>query len=864
MKEVFVNDRPHTIVEFKSDWDARHTSSDIDELYNVVIHENVGSNRFAVPPPTSFPNEDGFTATWSSGNVEMTWEDNADNEGCFKIFRQPWNGDLNITWYDDPHLIDHAGGTNTESYTDNDDALNSMPYGQIIAYGIRTLTCDTSIIVEDTARKPFPGIAPARDIADVIPLLIADIDDPMIPGESGEIAWAAAIDENTGEEPDDILIDVSYDEGVTYTNVATVTDPGSYKLLGTEVNDDGYTIAYYGYDGEESWTPSSSLNPSSFLKYRYRVVLESGDTVTGYSRKNYTLANGSGFAYSTGYTGYKFDYNDDKIGMVYSDENYRVQYAESDDGVVWDTTILVDSAGVLPTLAMVDTIPIVVWRDTSSTNNSIDIGISGQSAYPFYDGPGYPIQIHSEVGLHAMGADSFCVGVVATYGQSLYNLAALSLTEVRAAPTDTSFGGVNLYYVSNPDTFIDKAPAMVVDANHNTYYAFEYDDKTIFIYHSGANTYVDTLSDSAWCHPSMTISAGNVDVLYADVVSGDSALLRKSHYLGADGWHPRTDTAIDPLDYFLLCSSAGPYVLAEDADHDLSLLCWDEIAYEMETEALTDSCFNPSMRLSRVNDDPELMMCWTRKVDSNYYVVSERVGMSGTKVSHARHYGGDGDNDPMTVLCSTTDTYGSYDVDVIADSIKYRVENLDTSIDYKLYLEFYGDPDGSDSTEVIVTAAGEVDTVSVYADSLVVDTLEIDSLGSDLDIKLANDDDAGMVRYVLYEEPESDIEYFMPGVEEPPTPTVTPFCLYQPFPNPFNNKTTIRYSIPYAAHVDLKVYDVTGRVVTNLISDNVEPGVHELLWNGKDDLRRKCAAGVYFVRFETEDYQASKKMVLVK
>ncbi|MBN2378579.1 T9SS type A sorting domain-containing protein [candidate division WOR-3 bacterium] len=111
----------------------------------------------------------------------------------------------------------------------------------------------------------------------------------------------------------------------------------------------------------------------------------------------------------------------------------------------------------------------------------------------------------------------------------------------------------------------------------------------------------------------------------------------------------------------------------------------------------------------------------------------------------------------------------------------------------------------------------------------------------------------------------SDSGIFMMGSPgEDMMPIEIPFCLYQPFPNPFGNAATIRYSLPYATHVSLKVYDVSGRLVNNLVDREVQAGVHQLQWTGKDDLNRKCASGVYFVRFAADDYTASKKMVLVK
>jgi hypothetical protein len=112
----------------------------------------------------------------------------------------------------------------------------------------------------------------------------------------------------------------------------------------------------------------------------------------------------------------------------------------------------------------------------------------------------------------------------------------------------------------------------------------------------------------------------------------------------------------------------------------------------------------------------------------------------------------------------------------------------------------------------------------------------------------------------------TDAGMYTLGMAGPPLlkPQPIPFCLYQPYPNPFTNAATIRYSLPYTTNVSLKIYDVSGRLVSKLVDGEVIPGVHTVNWTGKDDVNRRCAAGVYFVRFTAGDYQASKKMVLIK
>jgi hypothetical protein len=84
-------------------------------------------------------------------------------------------------------------------------------------------------------------------------------------------------------------------------------------------------------------------------------------------------------------------------------------------------------------------------------------------------------------------------------------------------------------------------------------------------------------------------------------------------------------------------------------------------------------------------------------------------------------------------------------------------------------------------------------------------------------------------------------------------------------PNPFNPVTSIDYDVPEGAGpVNIAVFDVAGRMVTTLYSGHHEPGVHRITWNGRDSRGRSVASGIYFVRLEAMDFQASRKMVLLK
>ncbi|MFH1690922.1 MAG: right-handed parallel beta-helix repeat-containing protein [Candidatus Eisenbacteria bacterium] len=84
-------------------------------------------------------------------------------------------------------------------------------------------------------------------------------------------------------------------------------------------------------------------------------------------------------------------------------------------------------------------------------------------------------------------------------------------------------------------------------------------------------------------------------------------------------------------------------------------------------------------------------------------------------------------------------------------------------------------------------------------------------------------------------------------------------------PNPFGLETSIAYSLPEPAAVTLKVYDVTGRLVRNLLVDaRKEAGRHAVAWDGRDGRGGMVASGVYFCRLEAEAEVLTEKVMLVR
>jgi len=88
--------------------------------------------------------------------------------------------------------------------------------------------------------------------------------------------------------------------------------------------------------------------------------------------------------------------------------------------------------------------------------------------------------------------------------------------------------------------------------------------------------------------------------------------------------------------------------------------------------------------------------------------------------------------------------------------------------------------------------------------------------------------------------------------------------LLQNTPNPFNPITTIRFSLERRQHVQLRVFDLTGRLVRTLLDGNFSAGLKSVTWDGTDDLGRAVASGLYFYRLEAEDGVFVRKMIMLK
>jgi photosystem II stability/assembly factor-like uncharacterized protein len=84
------------------------------------------------------------------------------------------------------------------------------------------------------------------------------------------------------------------------------------------------------------------------------------------------------------------------------------------------------------------------------------------------------------------------------------------------------------------------------------------------------------------------------------------------------------------------------------------------------------------------------------------------------------------------------------------------------------------------------------------------------------------------------------------------------------YPNPFQTSTTVRYTLPESSPVVVTVYDVLGRHVAELVNEMQAIGVHDVVWDGLDQLGNTVGTGVYFVQVHAGERTESHTMVLMR
>lgn len=93
------------------------------------------------------------------------------------------------------------------------------------------------------------------------------------------------------------------------------------------------------------------------------------------------------------------------------------------------------------------------------------------------------------------------------------------------------------------------------------------------------------------------------------------------------------------------------------------------------------------------------------------------------------------------------------------------------------------------------------------------------------------------------------------------TTDINSFILHEAYPNPFNPSTNIKYTIPQAANISIKVYGILGNLIGEIVNEYMNPGTYTVKFNSSE---YNLSSGVYFYTIRAGSFVSTKKMVLTK
>ena len=84
------------------------------------------------------------------------------------------------------------------------------------------------------------------------------------------------------------------------------------------------------------------------------------------------------------------------------------------------------------------------------------------------------------------------------------------------------------------------------------------------------------------------------------------------------------------------------------------------------------------------------------------------------------------------------------------------------------------------------------------------------------------------------------------------------------YPNPFNSQTTIPYSVGTPGLITIRLYDMSGQLIRELVKQQHEIGLYETHWDGRNSKGAKSSSGVYMVSITNMGYEETTKIMLIK
>ena len=661
---------------------------------------------------------------------------------------------------------------------------------------------------------------------------------------------------------------LSRDGGETFEHqIADSLSPGTKQPLDTIIIDDTLETIRYVLHGKYEWQIASPPTSSAQLKL---VVTDSSSNTYEYLSNLFQIHIPSALFWPLQGNAplvavYPAMGETHLVWTTWNAEDTCSQdvfgsilYAHSFDGIKWDT---LDSPvqGRRPAICLTSWgKPVIIYNDTAG-----GVYVSGRNVEDAW----YSTDITP---FSSPGAD-FTANPVMWLGDTIHftlfarmDTATLVLYAKEKYPI---LGGItNLYtlgtYPDEPEA--DYAPSIALDRDGLPHIAYRMADTTYYAHFTGSAWVTDNFPSDTTCHPSVACVDGNVYILYRNP---DKKLARKLGYLDGPLTSEQVVTATtgDILDPRLVGGSVVVFTDNEDtsarkvrfAQYDSEV---NGFSYPVPITDVERNAYSPQgIFLS----DTSLWLMWTEDRESHNKIAYQELDPLYEIPCCELDAGWD--ETPYTSHRDTTASYGEVTVDVGVDSLTYAYTEMDNSERHTVLLEFFFEDDSVQSTNYIVVCGSEVDTLEIEEGYVNQFFYGLSSGYSAIPVKVyaADSIPAQLARTVIYETRGAG-GMGLAGVRGKIAPIPVRFALYQNAPNPFVSSTTIRYALPYACHVNLSVYDVAGRRGCVLHKGEQKAGLYTMRWNGKDNHNVRLAAGVYFIRFEADDYVESKKAVLLR
>jgi len=204
-----------------------------------------------------------------------------------------------------------------------------------------------------------------------------------------------------------------------------------------------------------------------------------------------------------------------------------------------------------------------------------------------------------------------------------------------------------------------------------------------------------------------------------------------------------------------------------------------------------------------------------------------------------------------------------------AEEVVYRFKNLNPTVTYEVKASYfsaegqveqalYAEQDLIHPATRISQAVTQTEWMTIPAQAIADHTLDLRF------VKKGGNGNASVAEIWL-REANYDPNH-PPALETTSESVPQTFALQQNYPNPFNPSTTIEFGIPenHRGYVSLRIYNMLGEVVRELVAGELAPGNYRQIWDGLDNAGRRLASGLYMYQLRAGSFSATRKLVLMK